>query len=246
MAQANFISGRPIMVPYTPAAALVAGQVVVVGSVPYVAHAPNPAFGTTPAQDGISARGGLYSGAADGALTVGGDAYWDDANNKFTATSAANTHFGTVVAGPTGDLVGAGPTADGDTVYVLHDPRGVAPGTLNGKKSEATASTTAALTAAQVLGGFVNSVPTGAVTLTLPTAALLVAALPGAKVGDAVDLSIENSSAGANSITLAAGSGGTLRGGATVAQNKSALVRILVTNVTASSEAYVAHSIVGA
>lgn len=246
MPSVNFIGGRPQMVDYTPAAAKSAGDVVVSGAVPFVVHVANPPFGTTTIKDAVAARGGVYQGTADGAMTVGGDAFWDATNAKFTTTAAGNTHFGTTVAGPTGDLVGAGPTADGNAVYVLHDPRGVTPGTLNGKKAEATASTTASLTAAQVLGGFVNSAPAGGITLTLPTAALLVAGMPGAKVGDAVDVSIENTSGGANAITLAAGTGGTLRGGTSVAQNKSALIRIVLTNVTSSAEAYTAHSIIGA
>lgn len=245
MGQANFISGKPVMVPYTPAAAIVAAEVVVVGSVPFVAHAPNPAFGTVPSQDALSGGGGLYQGVADGAMGVGGDAFWDNSADKFTATSTGNTHFGTVVAGPTGDLVGAGPTADGDAVYVLHDPRGVSPAVLPGKKSESTQSTTATLTATQLLSGFINSAPAGAITLTLPTAALMVGGITGAKVGDSIDCVVENTSGGANSITLAAG-GATLRGGTAVAQNKSALIRIVLTNVTASAEAYTAYSLVGA
>lgn len=239
----NFCGGKPQMVDYTPAAAKAAGDVVVTGAVPFVVHVANPPFGTTTIKDAAAARGGIYQATADGAMKVGQDAFWDASAGKFTTTSAGNTHFGTVVAGPTGDLVGAGPAADGDAVYVLHDPRGRA---LADKKAENTVSTTSTLTAAQVLAGFVNSAPGGAITLTLPTAALLVAGLAGAKVGDSFELSIENTSGGANSITLAAGTGGTLRGGTTVAQNKAALLRFVLTNVTASSEAYTVHSIIGA
>jgi hypothetical protein len=245
MADTNYVSGKPVMVPYTPAAAKAAGEVVVVGATPFVVHVQNPPFGTTTIRDAVAARGGIYSGLADGAMVVGEDAFWDDTNNKFTATSIGNTHFGTTVAGPTGDLVGAGPAADGDVAYVLHEPRGAATGTLAGKKSEATQSTTATLTAAQLLGGFINSAPAGAITLTLPTAANMVAGIAGAKVGDAFEVSIENTSGGANSITLAAG-GATLRGGTTVAQNKSAILRGVLTNVGSGTEAYTVHSVVGA
>ncbi len=239
-----YVSGKPIMADYTPATAKSAGDVSVLGSVPCVHHSANPPFGTTTIRDAVAIEGGVYQGTADGALSVGQDAFWDATNAKFSATSAGNTHFGRVVAGPTGDSVGAGPTADGNAVFVFHDPAGRA--VTSGKKAEATASATASLTAAQVLGGFVNSVPVAGITLTLPTAALLVAGLTGAKVGDSFDLSIENSSAGANSITLAAGTGGTLRGGTSIAQNKAALIRVVLTNVTAAAEAYTAHSIIGA
>lgn len=246
MPPVNFVSGKPVMQKYTPAAAKAAGDVVVVGPTPTVVHVQNPPFGSTTVTDAVAVRGGIYQGTADGALAVGGEVFWDATNAKFTATSAGNAHFGNVVAGPTGDLVGAGPAADGDQVYVFHDPAGRTPGAVGGKKAENTVSTTSTLTAAQVLAGFVNSAPAGGITLTLPTAALLVAAMVGAKVGDAIDLSVENTSGGANAITLAAGSGGTLRGGTSVAQNKSALIRIVLTNVTAAAEAYTAHSIIGA
>ncbi|HYH64577.1 MAG TPA: hypothetical protein VD866_07780 [Urbifossiella sp.] len=245
MADTFYLSGKPVMVPYTPAAAKAAGEVVVIGATPFVVHVQNPPFGTTTIRDAVAARGGIYGGVADGVMAVGGDAFWDDTNNKFTATSVGNTHFGTVVSGPTADLVGAGPTTDGDTVYVIHEPRGVGTGLAAGKKSEATASTTATLTAAQLLGGFINSAPAGAINLTLPTAALMVAGIPGAKVGDSFDVSIENTSGGANAITLVAG-GATLRGGTSIAQNKAALLRVLITNVTAAAEAYTVHSIIGA
>lgn len=246
MPPVNFVSGKPVMQRYTPAASKAAGDVVVVGPTPTVVHVQNPSFGSTTVTDAVAVRGGIYQGTADGALAVGGEVFWDAVNGKFTGTSAGNTHFGTVVAGPTGDLVLAGPTADGDQVYVFHDPAGRTPGVAGGKKSENTVSTAATLTPAQVLAGFLNSAPGGAITLTLPSAALLVAAMAGAKVGDAVDLSIENTSGGANAIALAAGSGGTLRGGTSVAQSKSALIRIVLTNVTAAAEAYTAHSIIGA
>jgi hypothetical protein len=238
----NYVGGKPQMVDYTPAAAKTAGEVVVSGAVPFVVHVANPPFGTTTIKDAAAARGGIYQATADGAMKVGQDAFWDASAGKFTTTSAGNVHFGTTVAGPTGDLVGAGPAADGDAVYILHDPRGRA---MSDKKAEATKSTTATLTAAEVLGGFINSAPAGAITLTLPTAALMVAGLAGAKVGDSFELSIENTSGGANSITLAAG-GATLRGGTTVAQNKSALLRFVITNVGSGTEAYTAHSIIGA
>lgn len=245
MGELNYVSGKPIMQKYTPAAAITAGKVVVLGATPFIAHADNPPFGTTTILDSLATRGGIYQGTADGAMSVGQDAFWDDTNNKVSATSTGNTHLGTVVAGPTGDLVGGGPTADGNDVYILHDPRGVNPSVLPGKKSESTQSTTAALTATQLLSGFINSVPAGAITLTLPTAANMVAGIAGAKVGDSIDVVIENTSGGANAITLAAG-GATLRGGTAVAQNKSALIRIVLTNVGTGTEAYTAYSLIGA
>lgn len=246
MGVADFVSGKPIMVPYTTTGnGYAAGAVIPVGGVPLVAHAPNPQFTGGLLVDALAARGGIYRMTTDGTPSVGQDVYFDAAAGKLTATAAGNYHFGTLVAGPTGDAAGASPAADGDLGYALHAPNGSPGGVDVVPRAEATQSTTATLTAAQLLGGMINSAPGGAITLTLPTAANMVAGVKGAQVGDSFDVTLVNTSGGANSITLAAG-GATLRGGTTVAQNKSALIRIVLTNVTASSEAYTAHSIIGA
>lgn len=247
MATADFISGKPVMVQYTTTGnGYAAGDVLLVGAVPFVAHAPNPQFTGGTLLDALSARGGVYRMATDGTPVIGQDVYYNSATKKLSAGAAGNYHFGTLVAGPTGDLSGASPAADGDLGFALHAPDGIAGGLDPQPRSEVTQSTTATLTVAQTLAGMINSAPAGAVTLTLPTAANLVAGIKGCAVGDSFDLTLENTSGGANAITLAAGTGGTLRGGTTVAQNKAALIRIVITNVTASSEAYTAHSIVGA
>jgi hypothetical protein len=241
---ANFVYGKPIMSKYTPAVAYSAGDVLVIGATPFVAHMDNPTFGTAVTLDALACGGGVYQMPTDGTPVVGEDVFYDATAKKLTATSTGNTHFGLMLAGPTGDMGKAGPAADGDLGFALHDPIGNASTSIS-KKSEATQSTTATLTAAQLLGGFINSVPAGAVTLTLPTAANLVAGVTGAKVGDAFECAIENTSGGANAITLAAG-GATLRGGTSIAQNKAALLRFVLTNVTLGTEAYTAYSIIGA
>jgi len=246
MGTANFIYGKPVMQKYTPAASYSAGDVILVGATPLVAHADNPPFGTTVILDALACGGGIYQMTANGALVLGQRVWYDPATKKISGTPVSAYDFGILLAGPTGDLGGAAPTTDGDACYVFHCPEGYTPFTQPGVAAEATQSTTNTLTVAQTLGGFINSAPGGAITLTLPTAANLVAAMKGAKVGDAITLSIENTSGGANAITLAAGAGGTLRGGTSVAQNKSAIIRIVLTNVTAAAEAYTAHSIIGA
>lgn len=241
-----FKYGKPVMAKHTESGTHSAGDVVVIGATPFVAHVDVPQYTGGTLVDALAAGGGVYTGLSDGTPKRGQDVYWDATNKKFTTTSAGNTHFGVCVGGTTGDLASGSPSADGDACDVLHDPNALGANTVPGTFAENTQSTTASLTVSQVLAGFVNSAPAGAVTLTLPTAALLVAGIPGAQVGDKIDLSIENTSGGANSITLAAGTGGTLRGGTTVAQNKSALIRLVLTNVTATTEAYTAHSIIGA
>ncbi len=245
MGTANFKSGKPIMAKHVETGTHSAGDVVVIGSTPFIAHVAVPSYTGGTLTDALSCQGGIYTMTSDGTGVIGQDAYFNTSTSKVTATSVGNVHIGVFVAGPLGDLAGAGPASDADLADVLHAPNSSGANTLPGTFSEATQSTTATLTAAQLLGGFINSAPAGAVTLTLPTAANMVAGIKGAQVGDAFECSIENTSGGANTITLAAG-GATLRGGTSVAQNKSAILRGVITNVTASSEAYTVHSIIGA
>jgi hypothetical protein len=104
------------------------------------------------------------------------------------------------------------------------------------------------LTAAEVLSGIVVADPAGASRVyTLPTAALLVAAVPQAKVGDMIKVLIVNGADAAEVITVTEGSGGGFDTNQTAAsrvigQNTSKLVHIRLTNVTASSEAYVVYA----
>lgn len=102
----------------------------------------------------------------------------------------------------------------------------------------------ATLTAAQLLGGIVLRDPNGDNRSdVLPTAALLVAAIAGCVVGTAFEFTIRNTADAAETITVAAGSGGTVSGTATIAQNNSKRFLIVISNVTASSEAYTAYSL---
>jgi hypothetical protein len=102
-------------------------------------------------------------------------------------------------------------------------------------------------TAAEILGGIIVRDTNGAGRSdVLPTAALLVAALPGAAVGDIIDCLIINGADAAETLTIGAGTGGGFDTNQTaasrvIAQNGSKLLRIRLTNVTALSEAYVAY-----
>jgi hypothetical protein len=79
------------------------------------------------------------------------------------------------------------------------------------------------LTAAMLLGGFIEHPITAAATDTTDTGANLDAAIPGVAVGDSFECVLTNTSGSAVSITLAAGTGVTLKGSTTaIAQNKSA------------------------
>src|SRR5512137_1333505 len=81
-----------------------------------------------------------------------------------------------------------------------------------------TATATATLSAAQVVGGWLVANPgASAATYTLPTAALIDAALPNASVGNTFDLYLINTGITAGAVTLATATGLTDGGNAFVA-----------------------------
>lgn len=106
----------------------------------------------------------------------------------------------------------------------------------------------ATITAAQMIGGiYVRDCNGAGRTDTFDSGANLVAALPGAKVGDIIDLLVINGSDAAETLTLAVPASGAFDANQTVAsrvvpQNASKLVRIRLTNVTGGAEAYVVYS----
>jgi len=102
---------------------------------------------------------------------------------------------------------------------------------------------TATITIAQLLTKVLDGTPTLAATYTLPTAALLVGGIANAQVGDSFSFYVNNKAASALTITVAAGTGGTADGTVTVAQNIIREFRIIVTNVTATTEAYFVYGI---
>ncbi|MBI5732619.1 hypothetical protein HY967_01525 [Candidatus Jorgensenbacteria bacterium] len=110
--------------------------------------------------------------------------------------------------------------------------------------SQTAVTDTATLTIAQLLTKIIDGTPTAAATYTLPTAANLVGGIANAQVGDSFSFYVNNKSGGANTITMAAGTGGTSDGTLTVAQDVIREFLIIVTNVTASSEAYFVYGIV--
>lgn len=81
-----------------------------------------------------------------------------------------------------------------------------------------TATSTATLTAAQILGGMLVANPsTSAATYTLPTASAIDSALPNATTGSTFDLNIVNTGTSSGAVTLALGTGITDGGNALVA-----------------------------
>lgn len=102
----------------------------------------------------------------------------------------------------------------------------------------------ATYTAANFLGGIILRDPNGAGRSDVtPTAALLLAAMPRAEVGQAVEFFIRNTADAAETITMTAGTGVTLSGTMTIAQNNTKEFVAVFTNVTGGAEAYTLYSI---
>lgn len=114
---------------------------------------------------------------------------------------------------------------------------------LNTVTTEATVGAVT-YTAAQIVGGVILRDPAGAGRSDVtPTAALLLAALPGAQVGQAFEFTIRNTADAAETITVTAGTGTTISGTATIAQNNSKRFMVVFTNVTGAAEAYTLYSL---
>ncbi len=106
------------------------------------------------------------------------------------------------------------------------------------KMTITTQDTAVTLTIAQLLTKYIDSGPGAGINLTLPTAAALVAGMgPDCAVGDSFEFVVNNTAAGADTVTMVAG-GATLDGTVTIAQNVARAYKIIVTDVTGASEAY--------
>ena len=101
------------------------------------------------------------------------------------------------------------------------------------------------LTTAEALSGLILRDTNGASrTDTLPTAADLVEAVQGAMVNHAFEIEIRNNAdASAETLTIAAGSGGTTSGTMTIADGATKRFAIVFTNVGIGSEAYTVYSL---
>jgi hypothetical protein len=99
-------------------------------------------------------------------------------------------------------------------------------------------------TAAQMLLGMILRDPNGGARSDVtPTAALLVAAIKRRKVGSTFSLIIRNTADAAETITMTAGTGVTLSGTMTIAQNNSKLFLVRLDNITSGAEAATMYSV---
>lgn len=169
---------------------------------------------------------------------------------KFTKASSAVNEI-TVGNAATGSQPSISATGGDTNISLKITPKGTGQTvfTLGGPIPKTTVSTittagAATYTAAQMLGGLILRDPNGAGRSDVtPTAALLVAAIPGAIVGSSFHFTIRNDADAAETITVTAGSGATLSGTMTIDQNNIKSFLVVLTNVTASSEAYTVYSL---
>jgi predicted RecA/RadA family phage recombinase len=173
-----------------------------------------------------------------------GQVVYLDATNHVADSGAGKVRVGVCVE------VAANPTATGLVFFDANDRGGavglqaVTKGLPAPVSKLATGNVT--LTAAELLSGTLTFDPGGAGrTVTLPTAADLVAGVPNAQVGDVVSLRVINGADAAEAITIAEGTGGTwdanFAGAKTITQAAAKDVTVRLTNVTAASEAYVVY-----
>jgi hypothetical protein len=171
------------------------------------------------------------------AVAIGNLVFYDTATDRVVITRpAAGFYLGVAVSAGTGD---AGGTVGVD---VIINKASVDP--LDVKAVTALSDAAATLTAAQVLGGIVTQTPSAGRAVTLPAASALLALIPGAVVGSAIELTVKNLAAATHAITVTASASitnGGIAGDFTVAATASATYMIVFTNVTAGSVAAVAY-----
>lgn len=234
----NFIQPGKQITQTAPTGGVTTGVGVLIGRIYSIALATVAA-----AASFVGATSGVWSLAKTSAQAwvVGDKIYWDPTNKRAdNVPTAGFRQIGLCTE------AAANPSSTGK-VWLI---QGIGP--IQGDALPAAASKNTAgpvtLTAAEILGGIVVADCAGAGrTYTLPTAALLVAAIPGVAIGDIVRCLIVNGSDAAEAITLAAGAGGAFDANQTAAsqvigQNTSKTVTIRLTNVTLTTEAYVVYA----
>lgn len=160
--------------------------------------------------------------------------------NEITVTNAATATQPSIAA-----------TGDNSNISLRLTPKGtgvilptVGPIVAFGVTVSNTTAGALTYTAAMLKAGLIKRNPSGAARSDVtPTAALLLAAVPGAVIGTAFEFTITNDATAAETITVTAGTGATLTGTMTIAQNNSKRFRVEFTNVTAASEAYTVYSL---
>lgn len=131
--EAQFRTGQPLPVTnYTPASAIAAGEVVVIGNAAFVAH--DAIAANTPGT--LYAGGGIYRLTAGEAIATGMKVYWNNTTNKVVETANGNIVLGVVCPGSSA-------AADGDAIDVIHlqDTAGSTPAAVVAALTDSTGGT---------------------------------------------------------------------------------------------------------
>lgn len=140
-----------------------------------------------------------------------------------TQSSATTTPFGT----------GFSPLRGEPTMGGIPEP--LLGGTFSTTFTPTTIATAgvATYTAANFLGGLILRDPNGGSRSDVsPTAAQIVAAMPGASIGQSFQFDIVNTADASETITLTAGTGVTVSGTATIAQNNGKRWIVYITDLS--------------
>jgi hypothetical protein len=123
-------------------------------------------------------------------------------------------------------------SAEDDLASVLLGFKNIGRGTEQATVTTEATADAVTYTAAQLLGGLILRDPAGgARTDVTPTAALIVAAIPGCAVGSSFEFTIRNAADASEAITISAGAGVTLSGTMSIAQNNTKRFKAVVTAV---------------
>ena len=106
---ATFRHGNPVMVDHTPGSGVTAGDVIVTGDTPRIAHRDIAAN----ALGALASGGGVYDMTADAAIAADKKVYWNASASKVTETAGSNKLFGTTVEAS---------AADADVILCRHAP----------------------------------------------------------------------------------------------------------------------------
>lgn len=171
------------------------------------------------------------------AVSVGDRLYYDSANGVVQLTKpAAGFILGTAITAGTGNAAGTVMVEVSINEFDEQITTSVA----------ALSDAAATLTAAQLLGGLLTITPTADRNLTLPSAVSLISAMGSAKVGTTIEFTVKNLAAETHAAKLVASSSitnGGVAGDLAVAASGTATYKIVISNVTASSEAAVLYKV---
>jgi len=203
------------------------------------AIAPNAVAGIYQVNNANTGLGNVTIGYSSGGTLQGGAARNTTLgyNNANSLTTGSNN----IIIGQLADI--ADGTASNQTVIGLGQTAAKISGSLFSAVSRATLANAAGQTwtTAQIAPGVLTRSGAAGVSDTTPTAAQIVAAIPGCEVGSGYEFSVINNNSG--TLTIVAGAGVTLAGTTTIATLQMRRYLVRVNAFAAGSEAVILHGI---